>query len=263
MFSTKTNKLYKGIDTTEPLEFKADTETVQIDNCRIVLSKNGKTNIRCYGNGVFIVSNSVLSSDADVPDSELITIEEGANVYFYRCRFQNSGKGVLIGSDNQWSKEHGSISATFVECLFEDIGKWNPFGKYGQIRLFRCLIKNWGGRFIGSDGFRVGKHAQGLAGNCVFVQKPLLSCLNRNIIQDMLFQGFPFLIPGFAKAAYAEYGGQIRLYNCYKNRWWLYLKNHYGRYMSQEEAKELESYIETVTPKISPTETVPEVKDEK
>ena len=251
MFTSPKTTLYQGLQTSEPLELEADGEPVQVDQCQIVLSRSGKTNIRCYGNGIFIVSNTVLSCDADFPDSELVSVGEGANIYFYRCRFQNSDRGILIGSNEHREETHSSISATFVECVFEDIGKWNPFARYGQIRLFRCLVKNWGKPgFSSSDGFLVGKHAQGLAGSCVFIQKPLLSCLNKGTLQEM-FRGFPLLVPGFAKAAHAEYGGQIRLYNCYKNRWWLYIKNHYGKYMTQEEATELETHIESVVPKLS------------
>lgn len=156
---------------------------------------------------------------------------------------------MVLGDDEK--NDYSSLKTLFYECIFENNSRRNPFIQYGQSRLYKCLIKNWGipeTFFIKSHGLRAGKHAQVMATDCLFIQKGFFECLNKYTITDIFHQDFPIL-PGFMKAAYANYGGQIKLYNCYKNRWWLYTKNHIGKYMNKNEAIELEKYLEKIVPK--------------
>lgn len=184
------------------------------------------------------IDNSSLASDAG---DECASIVNGADFLFVNCLFSNNGKGVLQGSgDSNIADIRNGTRSIFYNCVFLNNSRRNPFIQSGNSLIIECLIANWGRSFHEkSFGIRAGKNAQVTVIDSVFVQDSLGECIKRgHTLKDTFGHYFwPFWIgPGFRRAAYADWGGQIVCYNCYKNRNWLYLKNHRGKYMDKDEA---------------------------
>ena len=230
-------------------------EAALLKNCNIKNVGNQEDNLQIIDNSYAEVSEGAFSNTNMGPNDgdELASVVKGSTAIFYRQRFKNTRKSCfdsVVGDD--YEIDISSLSAKFVECIFEDNSRRNPFGQLGQVRLHRCLIKNWGTKEyfnVKSYGIRAGKHAQVMASDCIFIQRPFSYFFNRNFISDIIYQETPYLLPpGWMRGAYADWGGQIKLYNCYKNRSWIWLQNHKGSYMSKEKAIELETYLEKVVP---------------
>lgn len=186
---------------------------------------------------------------------ELASLIYGARAVFYRCRFSFNGKGVLVGSGDTDAYDLFATHVLFHQCIFEGCSRRNPFIQVGQGVVSECLIKNWGiddTFHVKSFGIRAGSKAQVIVRNCVFEQESLFSCASRkNAFSDMTNHYlFPiFAGPGFRRAAYADLGGSIKCYHCYKNRPWLYVQNHCGPWMSEVEAQSLSVYLDRVVPR--------------
>lgn len=209
------------------------------------------------------VANSVISRTGLDPKTadELASAVKGADVIWYRCRFKDNGKGVLIGSgDTDLSDLLSGQRSLFYECIFEGNSRRNPFVQIGQGYLINCLVRNWGRPETfheKSFGVRAGAKAQVTVTNTVFIQDDLWSCLTRgNLFADIFHQYFwPFWYgPGFRRAAYADLGGHIQCYHCYKNRPWLKIENHRDDYMTENEAIELMIHLESNVPDHEPTQ---------
>lgn len=203
------------------------------------------------------VSNSVIyrtgmnPKDAD----ELASAVQGADVIWYRCRFKDNGKGVLVGSgDTDLEDLITGQRSLFYECVFEGNSRRNPFVQIGQGYMINCLVRNWGRPNTfheKSFGARAGSKAQLIISNTVFIQDDLTTCLTRgNFFSDIFNQYFwPFWYgPGFRRAAYADWGGHIQCYHCYKNHRWLKIENHRGKYMTDQAASKLIEHLSEVVP---------------
>lgn len=174
---------------------------------------------------------------------ECASIVNGADFIFKDCVFSYNGKGVLQGSgDSNLEDIARGTRSIFYNCLFLDNSRRNPFIQSGQSLIINCGVMYWGRSNFHekSFGIRVGKNAQVTVINTVFLQDSFMECIKRfHTFKDTFGQYFwPFWIgPGFRRAAYADWGGQIVCYNCYKNRKWLHIQNHRGKYMSEDEAE--------------------------
>lgn len=212
--------------------------------------------ITCINPQVTIISNCLFTREGKDPTTadELASVVQGADVLFYRCYFKCNGKGVLVGSgDTDLTDLLTGQRVIFYECIFENVCRRNPFAQIGQVYLIRSIVKNWGTKeyfHAKSYGARAGYMGQLIVKDTVFKQESLWNCLKRGTLLKDIFGHYLyhlFLVPGFARAAYADCHGQIACYNCYKNRWWLYIENHRTKYMSKDSAELFESYLyETV-----------------
>lgn len=184
---------------------------------------------------------------------ELASVVNGGRAIFYRCKFQDNGKAVLIGSgDTNRSDRSLGQHAIFYECLFQNVSRRSVFAQIGQVEMIRCVVENWGvPKYFHSKsyGCRAGDWGQLMLQDCVFLQEDLWTCLKRgNLLRDTFghyFWPLP-LMPGFARAAYADRKGQIVAYHCYKNHPWLYIQNHRGDYMDEVTAMLLRDYLVSV-----------------
>jgi len=231
-----------------------------IENAYVTNIDNEKDGIRIEGQNSALVNklyvDGILSDHKEV--DELGSIVRGADVVFINCVFSRNGKGFLQGSgDSDILDCRKGQRTVFYKCYFKYNSRRNPFIQSGQSFIKKCVIEGWGHPAYFDEksyGIRVGKYGQATVTDSVFIQYDLRSCLTRgNLLKDIFNQYFlPFfwLSPGFRNAAYADHGGQIAMYNCYKNRNWLYLENHRGPYMIKEDAdllikelKELETKL--------------------
>ena len=181
---------------------------------------------------------------------ECASIVNGADFIFTNCVFAYNGKGVLQGSgDSNLDDIRRGTRSIFYNCVFLDCSRRNPFIQSGQSMIISCIVANWGKTNFHqkSFGIRAGSHAQVTVIDTVFIQDSLVKCLKRgHTFKDTFGQYFwPFWIgPGFRRAAYADWGGQIVCYNCYKNRPWLHIQNHRGKYMDKDDAERLVNKLE-------------------
>lgn len=198
----------------------------------------------------FIASNTHVEPDAG---DECASVVNGADVIFTNCVFADNGKAVLQGSgDSNLEDIRRGTRTIFYNCIFMNCSRRSPFINAGQSLVIDSLVMNWGKHFHEkSFGIRAGSHAQITVIGTIFLQESLSKCIKRgHLFKDTFGHYFwPFWIgPGFRRAAYADWNGQIVCYDCYKNRSWLYLKNHRGRYMDKDDAETLLNKLKSLHP---------------
>lgn len=242
-------KIFKNINITTPPGIVITESSQLLDSSSINSATEATDNLMISGDCKVFVSK-FFGDNSEIQDTtkvdEITSIINGADVVFYQCVFSNNGKGILIGSGDSPDKDFKSLRVSFIECIFENNSRRSPFAQFGQVHLYRCWIKNWGipeTFHEKSYGFRVGSWGQGFAYQCVFTQRPFFQCLNKNFFKDWFAQQLPNFIPGFILAAYSDFGGQIRLRECFKNRWWLRFQGHRGKKMSKKFANSLIEYL--------------------
>lgn len=224
-------------------------KSLVIENAYVTCIDPDKDGIHIEGQNTAIVNKLYVDgimSDHEAVD-ELGSIVNGADVIFYNCVFSRNGKGFLQGSgDSDILDCRKGQKTVFYKCYFKNNSRRNPFIQSGQSFIKKCVIENWGHPAYFDEksyGIRIGKYAQAMIVDTVFIQDTLGKCLTRgNLLKDIFNQYFlPFcwLSPGFRNAAYADVGGQIVMYNCYRNRRWLYFENHRGPYMTEDYADQL------------------------
>ena len=228
---------------------KESSDTLIVRNCRILnVADEKEDGIQMLGSGVAHIEKCYVSNKNSSPDSmdELVSVVQGADVIFDHCYFDHGGKAALIGSGDTIGADYRSLRATFNNCVFDGCCRRNVYAQYGQTNMYRCWVRDWGipeTFYIKSSGARAGKHGQLMLSECIFTQRPFWECVNKNIFSDIVHQYRHWWYPGFMKAVYAEFGGQVKAYNCYKNRWWLTFSNHTAP-MSKDSAEVLMQYLQ-------------------
>ena len=229
--------------------YQYNNKSLFIENAYITVMNKDVDALQINGQNSVLIKNYY--ADAIIQDptygDELASAVNGADVIFYNCVFSRNGKGFLQGSgDSDILDCRKGQKTVFYKCYFKNNSRRNPFIQSGQSFIKKCVIENWGHPAYFDEksyGIRVGKYAQAMIVDTVFIQDTLGKCLTRgNLLKDIFNQYFlPFcwLSPGFRNAAYADVGGQIAMYNCYRNRRWLYFENHRGPYMTKDYADQL------------------------
>ena len=179
---------YRGIK----VNFNDTKEPVLIRNCKIVdVTTKDEDGIQFLGPGVGRAEKCHLSAAEIKPNfmDELASVVQGADVTFDHCYFGHNGKGVLIGSGDTIDLDYSSLRASFTNCIFDGCCRRNVYAQYGQTRMYRCWIRNWGISSTfheKSNGARSGKHGQLMVSHCVFDQRPFFECLDKNFLEDHL-----------------------------------------------------------------------------
>lgn len=226
-----------------------------VNNCKVTnFVGDSVDGFHLEGTGSAYVERLYVSRHGQQPDlaDESASIVNGVDVIFVDCVFTDNGKGFLQGSgDTNLLDLCKGQRSLFYHCYFKNNSRRCPYINAGQCYILNCVVENWG---ISSTfheksfGIRAGKYAQVTVANTAFFQEDLRTCLRRGtFLKDTFGQYFlPFIGPGFRRAAFADMGGSIQCTNCYTNRNWLYLENHYGPTMPEEEALRLREELRTL-----------------
>ena len=240
-----------------------------IENKYITQPTDGGDGISLYDGQHWIIQNCVVDlSDCDLDDiDEALGITYGSSANVKNCVFRGAGKLILCGcgDKDKIHLEEGK-EVVFENCIFENFGRRGPEVQDGMnITLRNCLIRNWGDpdRFD-TRNFAAWAHHGGsiVCENCIFWQdtkeRPTWQNIKdkaNHIGQAVNYAGVKALfekktyIPGVERGLIQTNDGAVYAKNVYRNKSWIYLDN-VESYMPVDEALSRIEQLEAMKDKL-------------
>ena len=177
---------------------------------------------------------------------EAASVTYGSSAFIANSVFENAGKLFLCGSgDSHKIDDETGKTVIFTRCIFRNFSRRAVEAKSGmKIVMYNCIIENWGEptRFI--DKSFAAKASNGASiklVNCTFIQKSfwkgwkqMLKDFANNFWQSLKEEPFLGLfrlrtwLPGVCQGLVKGKDGSVIAFNCKKNKWWIYIENHYA-----------------------------------
>lgn len=213
------------------------------------IEKTGDDGIGIDGDNInhAIIDNCTVNLEA-VPlkdQDELLGITHCADTEVFYSRFSHGIKAILCGSGDADKEVRKSAPIVlFRECTIQHFGRRGPEVQNRYVVIVEgCTIRNWGMKDVFDvRAFGAWAHDGGvlIMKNCRFEQTSFFQTGILNFVKDLWnsfwqawndekllgWLDWKTYLPGVCKGAFATDKGYIKLINCTKNKWWIYLQNN-------------------------------------
>lgn len=235
------------------------TENTVIKHCQFINCLPGINDdiIRVIGKNVTVdIQYCTFDQSFINPDQydEIISAINGPTINIYKSTFTGVGKVILCGNGDYPYSEEKTLNVNIKNCVFNKCSRRIPFFRYGTLYMDNCTFIDWGHTlYLKSAGIRLSSNAKGIISNCDFYMTKMIQSTFLNFIKDWMHQ-FTFemyfttdelpnknifqkvfaifrhpirtlinILPGACKGIVCENTSKVKVVNCKKNRWWIYL----------------------------------------
>ena len=237
------------------------TEDTIIKHCQFINCLPGIDNdiIQIVGENITVdIQYCTFDQSFINPDQydEVISAIHSSNINIYKCNFVNIGKVILCGNGDYPYSELKELNVNIKNCVFNKCSRRMPFFRYGTLTIDKCVFIDWGHTlYLKSAGIRLSSNAMAIISNCDFYMSKLIQTTFLNFIKDWIHQ-FTFemyfttdelpnknifqkifaifrhpiktlinILPGACKGIVCENSSRVKVINCKKNKWWIFLSS--------------------------------------